>query len=43
MGHREEVNVLFLNRANRLFGISCISKDGLDGAAVDIRIICKLY
>ncbi|HAZ03036.1 MAG TPA: DNA repair protein, partial [Marinilabiliales bacterium] len=26
MEHHEEVNVLFLNRANRVLGISCISK-----------------
>jgi DNA repair protein RadC len=29
MEHHEEVNVLFLNRANRVIGISCISKGGL--------------
>ncbi|WP_372933926.1 JAB domain-containing protein [Mariniphaga sediminis] len=41
MEHHEEVNVLFLNRANRVLGISCISKGGLDGTVVDIRIILQ--
>jgi DNA repair protein RadC len=41
MEHHEEVNVLFLNRANRVIGISCISKGGLDGTVVDIRIILQ--
>ena len=42
MEHHEEVNVLFLNRANRVLGISCISKGGLDGTVVDIRIILQI-
>jgi len=41
MEHHEEVNVLFLNRANRVLGISCIGKGGLDGSVVDIRIILQ--
>ena len=41
MEHHEEVNVLFLNRANRVIGISCVSKGGLDGTVVDIRIILQ--
>jgi len=41
MEHHEEVNVLFLNRANRVLEISCISKGGLDGTVVDIRIILQ--
>ena len=42
MEHHEEVNVLFLNRAQRLIGISCISKGGISGATVDIRIILQI-
>ena len=41
MEHHEEVYALFLNRANRLIGISCIGKGGLDGAVVDIRIVLQ--
>ena len=41
MEHHEEVHVLFLNRANRVLGISCISKGGIDRTAVDIRIILQ--
>lgn len=41
MEHHEEVNVLFLNRANRVLGIACIGKGGLDGTVVDIRIILQ--
>ena len=41
MEHHEEVNVLFLNRANRVLGISCIAKGGINGAVVDIRIILQ--
>ena len=41
MQHHEEVYALFLNRANRVLGISCIGKGGLDGAVVDIRIILQ--
>ena len=42
MEHHEEVNVLFLNRANRLIGISCVSKGGISGAFVDIKIILQI-
>ena len=41
MEHHEEVNVLFLNRANRVLGISNVAKGGINGAAVDIRIILQ--
>ncbi len=39
--HHEEMYVLFLNRANRLLGISCISKGGMSETSVDIRIILQ--
>jgi DNA repair protein RadC len=41
MEHHEEVYALFLNRANRVLGISNIAKGGIDGAFVDIRIILQ--
>jgi len=41
MQHHEEVYVLFLNRAMRVLGISNIAKGGVNGAAVDIRIILQ--
>ena len=41
MEHHEEVYALFLNRANRLIGISCIGKGGLNGTVVDIRIVLQ--
>ena len=42
MEHHEEVNVLFLNRAYRLIGISCVCKGGISGVLVDIRIILQI-
>jgi DNA repair protein RadC len=41
MEHHEEVYVLFLNRRNRVLGISNIAKGGLSGALVDVRIILQ--
>ncbi|OAV75519.1 hypothetical protein Barb7_00858 [Bacteroidales bacterium Barb7] len=41
MEHHEEVSVLFLNRQNRVLGISTISKGGMNEATVDIRIILQ--
>lgn len=41
MQHHEEVHVLFMNRANRVLGIMCISKGGLYGTVVDIRVILQ--
>ena len=41
MEHHEEAYVLFLNKARRVLGISCISKGGISGTAMDIRIILQ--
>jgi DNA repair protein RadC len=41
MEHHEEVYALFLNRANRVLGISRIAQGGISEAAVDIRIILQ--
>jgi hypothetical protein len=41
MEHHEEAYVLYMNRANRVLGISCISKGGLNGTVVDVRIILQ--
>jgi DNA repair protein RadC len=41
MEHHEETYVLFLNRANRVLGISCVAKGGISGAFVDMRIILQ--
>jgi DNA repair protein RadC len=35
------VYVLYLNRANRVLGISNVAKGGINGAAVDVRIILQ--
>jgi len=37
--YREEFKVMLLNRANKVLGISCISKGGITGTVADIRII----
>lgn len=39
--HHEEFYALFLNRANRLIGISLISKGGTSETVVDIKIILQ--
>jgi DNA repair protein RadC len=41
MEHHEEVYVLYMNRASRVLGISNVSKGGINGAAVDVRIILQ--
>jgi len=41
MEHHEEVNVLYLNRSNRVLGIQNVSKGGIHEASVDIRIILQ--
>lgn len=41
MQHHEECWVMFLNQANRLIGVSCISKCGISQTVVDIRIIMQ--
>jgi len=41
MEHHEEVNVLFLNRANRVLGISNVAKGGIYGTFVDVKIILQ--
>ena len=41
MEHHEEAYVLFLNRAHRVMGISCISKGGINGTVIDVRIILQ--
>lgn len=41
MQHHEEAHVLVMNRANRVLGIMCISKGGLCGTVVDIRMILQ--
>ena len=41
MEHHEEVYVLFLNRANRVLGISNIAKGGITGTFVDVKIILQ--
>ena len=42
MQHHEEAYAVFMNRANRVMGISCISKCGTAGTIVDIKIIMQL-
>jgi DNA repair protein RadC len=41
MEHHEEVYVLYLNRANRVLGISNVAKGGISGTFVDARIILQ--
>lgn len=41
MQHHEECWVLYLNHANKLLGISCISSSGISSTIVDIRIIIQ--
>jgi len=41
MEHHEEAYALFLNSSNRVLGISCISKGGINGTVVDVRIILQ--
>ena len=37
--HREEFKILLLNRANKVLGLSEISKGGISGTVVDSRMI----
>ena len=39
--HHEEFHVLYLNRANRVLGVSCVSRGGMNGVTVDPRIILQ--
>jgi len=39
MGLVEEFNILMLNRANRVLAMSNISKGGISGALVDLRVV----
>jgi len=41
MEHHEEAYVLFLNRAARVLGISCIGKGGISNVNMDVRIILQ--
>ena len=46
MQHHEECWAMYLNRAGKLLGVSCISRSGIDCTVVDIRIVlqtCLLY
>ena len=40
--HHEEFHVMLLNRGNKVLGISCISKGGIAGTVVDVKIILQL-
>jgi len=42
MQHHEESFAIFLNRANRVIGISSISKCGISETVVDIRIVMQI-
>ncbi|HEX5001773.1 MAG TPA: JAB domain-containing protein [Bacteroidia bacterium] len=39
---REEFYMLLLNRANRLIGWYCISKGGITGTVVDVRLVFSI-
>ncbi len=41
MQHHEEFYVMLLNRSNKVLGISCISKGGIAGTVVDVKIILQ--
>lgn len=41
MQHHEEIYAMFLNRANRVLGILCVGKGGLNEVTVDTRIILQ--
>jgi len=41
MQHHEEVNVLYLNRGNRVLGISNVAKGGTHSTVVDVKIILQ--
>ena len=41
MQHHEEFYIMLLNRSNKVLGISCISKGGIAGTVVDVKIILQ--
>lgn len=41
MQHHEECWAMFLNRAGKLLGVSCISRSRMDCTVVDIRIVLQ--
>ena len=41
MQHHEECWIMYLNRANKLLGITNLSKGGIHGTVVDVRIIIQ--
>lgn len=41
MQHHEECWAMYLNQANKVLGVSCISKNGINCTIVDIRIILQ--
>ena len=38
----EEVNIILLNRANRVLGIHSLSKGGISGTIVDIKLVLSI-
>jgi len=41
MAHHEEFHVIYMNRANKVLGISCVGVGGMNEVSVDIRIILQ--
>ena len=41
MQHHEECWAMYLNRAGKLLGVSCVSRSGIDCTVVDIRIVLQ--
>ena len=41
MQHHEEMHVLYLNKGNRVLGISNVAKGGVDGVFIDVKIILQ--
>ena len=39
--HTEEVKLILLNRANRVLGIASLSKGGVNGSVIDIRVVLQ--
>ena len=39
--HTEEVKMMMLNRANRVLGITTLSKGGFNGSIIDTRVILQ--
>ena len=42
MQHHEEFNVIFLNRANKVLGISTLFKGGYSETIVDVRMVLQM-